>query len=492
MIFGWFTVLALWVDDVIEFSDGSRISADPMSILAYSLRADEESDVYFYRGERQLEAWMIHMLHAFVPKHTGGRNTFNVLCGVNRILYHATYTNSDGVKFRVMTFSNLIPTPDAMLSEEFGGNGGPDSAMRAIRMADDMGIHGITIGSFSMQNFRQNFGVKKYFEKFPALEERDLTVMRGGYMGGFVMAIPGDYGRCVDMDCNGLHSSILRDDFLPWGYPEKYEGAYMDDDDMPYHIDVMTFRADLKPDGYAFLSSPHFAYSDDRDRMVSTHGYITMPLTDVDQELLRENYDVSVYEYGYGWKFRRSKGFFADWVDMWDEMKEHSSGGRRTLAKWVPNSMVGKFGTVPRGSCLEPELDDDDGITWTVRDYGRPSSSYLPVAMYVTSLARRHLMKAMRRQSGTIVYANTDGFMLQGRVGDVKGLDMDGNRTGAWKTEGDYRRVRILGPGLYQGERTEGGIDLISSGVTRNTPIPWDEFREGSHILDDFGNDIVL
>ncbi len=67
---------------------------------------------------------------------------------------------------------------------------------------------------------------------------------------------------------------------------------------MPYHIDVMTFRADLKDDGYAFLSSPHFVYSDDRDRMISTHGYITMPLTDIDQELLQENYEVSIYEYG--------------------------------------------------------------------------------------------------------------------------------------------------------------------------------------------------
>ena len=98
----------------------------------------------------------------------------------------------------------------------------------------------------------------------------------------------------------------------------------------------------------------------------------------------------------------------------------------------------------------------------------------------------------MGSQSGRIVYANTDGFMMQGGAQDVKGLDMDQTRTGAWKVEGDYRRVRILGPGLYQGERTAGGIDLISSGVTRNSPIPWDGFHEGAHVMDDFGNDIVL
>lgn len=487
-------MLGLWVADLIEFADGEKLSAEPKTMLAYAMNLKDNVDIYFYDGDKYLEKWMAYMLHIFCPKHTGGKNTFNVLCGVNRVLYHATYTNPDGIKFRVMTFENLIPTARPALAGDFGGSGGADSAMRAIRMADRMGIHGLTIGSYAMQNFRNDFGVKKYFEKFPNLDEKLSTDLRAGYIGGYVMALPGDYDRCVDIDCNGMYSSILRDEFLPFGPPEPYDGKYEYDKSMPYHIDVITFRADLKEDGYAFLSSPHFVYSDDRDRMISTHGYITMPLTDIDQELLQENYEVSIYEYEHGWKFARSKGFFKLWVDGWDTVKEKSTGGQRTLAKWIPNSMVGKFGTVPRKSCLEPYIDpeNDEKVDWKVEQYDKAGASYLPVSMYVTALGRRKIMNAMRKQKNRIIYANTDGFMMVGSKKDIIGLDLDKRKTGKWKIEGDYKKVRILGVGLYQGEKTTGGFDLISSGISRNTPIPWEQFYEGKHILDDYGDDIVL
>lgn len=486
-------MMGLWVGDVIRFTDGSELSAEPKSMLSCAMNSTEDLDVYFYSGDRNLEEWMAYMLHIFQPKHSGGRNTFNVLCGVNRTLYHATYTNRDGVKFRVMTFSNLIQSPRSSLADDFGGAGGADSAMRAIRTADRMGIHGLTIGSFAMQNFRNDFGVRRYFEKFPTLDDGVSTEMRTGYLGGYVMALPGDYGRCVDIDCNGMYSSILRDEFLPFGPPVGYEGKYEYDKSMPCHVDVITFRADLKDDGHPFLSSPNFVYSDG-GRMTSTHGYITMPLTDVDQELLHENYRVSVYEYVKGWKFARSKGFFRLWVDGWDTIKEHSTGGRRSLAKWIPNSMVGKFGTAPRGNCLEPYLnaEDDTKVDWRVGEYDRSNASYLPVSMYVTALGRRKLMEAMRRQRNRIIYANTDGFMMEGSANDVVGLDIDRRKTGKWKVEGDYRKVRILGVGLYQGERVDGGVDLISSGISRHDPIPWDDFREGGTVVDDYGDTIVL
>ena len=482
------------MDDCIELTDGEKIFADPKKILVYSIEIRENVDIYFYSGDRQLEKWMAYMLHIFRPTHNGGKNTFNVLCGVNRVLYHATYTNDDGYKFRVMTFENLIPTARPALADDFGGSGGADSAMKAIRMADRMGIHGLTIGSYAMQNFRNDFGVKKFFEKFPNLDERLSVELRQGYIGGYVMALPGDYEDCVDVDCNGLYSSILREEFLPFGQPEEYEGKYKYDKNMPYHIDVMTFRADLKEDGYAFLSSPHFVYSDDRDRMISTHGYITMPLTDIDQKLLKENYEVSIYEYEHGWKFARSKGFFRLWVEGWNTIKEHSNGGQRTLAKWIPNSMVGKFGTVSRKSCLEPYLEknDETKVDWKIEKYDKSGSSYLPISMYVTAIGRQRIMQAMKKQKNKIIYANTDGFMMIGKKSDLIGLDIDGRKTGKWKIEGDYKKARILGVGLYQGEKRSGGYDLISSGISRNTPIPWSKFYEGEHILDDYGDDIVL
>lgn len=67
-----------------------------------------------------------------------------------------------------------------------------------------------------------------------------------------MLANEGMYGKAIDVDCNSMYPSILRDEWLPWGLPEQYEGKYEEDDDMPLHCDELTFRAELKPNGYPF------------------------------------------------------------------------------------------------------------------------------------------------------------------------------------------------------------------------------------------------
>lgn len=480
-----------WFEDDIILETGEVVDADLKGITRYAFTVREDCEIYYYGEEGRLKAWIAYMLQGYRPTHTGGRNTFNVLCGTNETIYHVTYTNPGGSKFRVYLFKNLIPYPAFDLKTRFGGDGGADTVMAALHEAFSLGIHGATLASFALQDYRKDMGYARFAEKFPALSMDVVARIRAGYIGGYVMALPGDYGRVTDWDRNAMYATVLHDEFLPFGPPEAYDGRYEPDRRMPRHIDLLTFRADLKEDGYPFLTPQSFAFSRTDDRIVSTHGYVTMPLTDIDQELLMENYDVSIYERVGGWKFRQSKGFFRQWVDKWDGIKEMSKGGRRSLAKGVPNLLIGKFGAVSRPTCLMPELDDDGGLLWRVERYGQSDANvYLPLSMFVNAHARRCLFDAMDRQDGKVIYANTDGFMVEAST--CKGLETDANRMGKWKLEGDYRRVRILGPGLYQGEKVDGGYDLISSGISRNTPIPWEEFHEGSVVLDDNGHEVML
>ena len=56
-------------------------------------------------------------------------------------------------------------------------------------------------------------------------------------------------------------------------------------------------------DGFNPVSYTHLdVYK--RQRLDSTLGVVTMPVTDVDWETLTENYDVHVWEHVGGWKFR--------------------------------------------------------------------------------------------------------------------------------------------------------------------------------------------
>ena len=484
-------MLGILTGNLIRLSDGERLPTDVHRLLGFAMSVTKGECVTVFVVESQdvVNEFLTECLKAFPFSHNGGRMTVNALVGVNRVMYHVTLTNADGGRFRFADFDNLIRYPHYLLPSLFGGRTEEEAAYRAICMAERMGLDGVTIGASAQSNFIRDFGRSRYLAKFPPIDRDCLTTMRSAYMGGYVMALPGDYEDVVDYDVNSLYPYVLATMPLPFGTPEHYVGAYEPDDDMPRHIDVLTFRADLKPDGHPFLTSPQTSFEKSDQRVVSTHGFISRALTDVDQELLEENYETVVYERTEGWKFRQSQGFFTSWVDSWADVKREAKGALRNMSKLVLNSFVGKFGTYPRDVCMEPYLNDNGELDWRMGHTTSVSLSYPPVSMFVTAYARRYLIDAMRRQRKGVIYANTDGFMVEGGAND---LDVSPDRFGAWKIEGEYERVRILKPGLYQGETSDGHIDLISSGIQRNTPIPWEDFHEGSHVRDDYGMDVVL
>ena len=163
-----------------------------------------------------------------------------------------------------------------------------------------------------------------------------------------MQANPGEYDGAIDFDVNSMYPWILRTQWLPYGEPEEYDGEYEHDKTMPLHADMLTFRADLKDGGLPFLSDAIMsAYT---EKSASTHGFVTRVLTDIDQELLYENYNVTLFEHVKGWKFRRSKGMFLSYVNEWYNMKRNATGAQRELAKIMLNSLVGKMASIQQGS----------------------------------------------------------------------------------------------------------------------------------------------
>lgn len=496
-------MLGYWDGSIIHLTDGTELQGDMQGMTKYAMSLKENVMLYETNDDIAIE-WLAYLMGNGIGFDLTGRRKMCVSClrGTNRVLYHVSFKNARGLKLRVFRLENLLRSTLSDLETEGYGETKTESIMNILRECGNMDIGGMTIGSEAMRHFRRNMGMVHYSEVFPDIEITEELKMRTGYIGGYVQAKNGNYGETFDYDCNSMYPSILRDEFLPYGDYEKYEGKYSYDEDMPLHIDTLTFRADLKKNGYPWLTIPRTSTNSDSDRIVSTRGYVTMSLCDVDQQLLYDNYDVSVYRHVGGWKFRKSKGFFADYVDIWGAVKQRSTGAKRQMSKLMLNSLVGKFGTFARGKCLIPNVSREtiyDNATrcgkveWSIGDSpNNQSSHYLPVSIYVNAIARRRLITAMRLNSDRVVYANTDGFVLTGAE-PPKGIEQSPTELGKWKTERHWKRLRILGVGLYQGERADGtGYDLVSSGMSRNTPIPWEKFHHGSEIIDDFGNRVVI
>jgi hypothetical protein len=355
---------------------------------------------------------------------------------------------------------------------------------------DNHGLCRITAGGASMEAFASGEW-KWYYDKFPQLEPDTKKSLHEAYIGGFMIAKEGAYGKAIDVDCNSMYPSILRDEWLPWGLPESYEGKYVQDDDMPLHCDELTFRAELKPNGYPFLLDNRSVYG--LNRLTGTRGYVTRVLTDIDQQLLYENYEVSIYRHVRGWKFRQSKGFFRSFVDEWGELKQKATGERRQMAKLVMNALVGKMASLPKGAVMLPMSKDGVTLDWDIarREESNLKTDFLPVPVWVNAYARKKLMTVCHANAGRLLYANTDGCILSG-WGPVDSCEIHPTELGKWKIAARYEKLTILGMNRYQGWKDDGEVDICMAGSQFTQPIPYEKFRHGVQVMDDCGTMVML
>lgn len=486
-------MVAYWDGEKILTTGGDILEGSVQDVTAKAVTTEENITLYVINEDYAIK-WLYYLLSHGVPVADSPltKNALTVLRGVNKKLYHITYKNKNGKKLRICLFENLISANQNDIIREFPDEDFEDAIVDTLRECENFGIHGITIGSEAMRHYRESMGAGRFAKTFPQIDKKVEHYLRTGYIGGYLYCKPGDYGETVDYDENSMYPSIMRDEYLPYGQPVAYDGEYKDDPKYPLHMDMLTFRADLKEDGYPWLTIPHTAIDFEYARVESTHGYITMCLSNVDQELLQENYDVSVYQRIQGWKFKQSNKNFVQWVDTWGGIKQRATGAKRAIVKHMTTSLVGKFGSVSRNVSLKPYIAYDRVMWRPEKSKPATLNRYLPVSIFINSYGRKRLISAIRKNKDRVIYANTDGFILKG-LEKAEGVKEHPNKIGLWKREHEWKKLRILRLGLYQGERTDGsGYDIISSGLSRSDPIPWDDFWPEKTCIDDYGDEVVL
>lgn len=421
------------------------------------------------------------------PGKDGIWGTFNI-----RGHFYGFRVRMGGITVDFLDVRNITRDDGLHVSREtFGGVDDLETTWNIARECDALHLTGTTIASMAMTDYigGDYAGFKR---RFPPLGKEDYRRMRPAYYGAIVYSRAGEYRDCRSWDVNSLYPSIMRDAPMPTGSPIWYEGRYRHDADHPLHIDVIAFDARLKPGKTATLTNilPVWGYGG--ERLDSTLGVVTMPVTDVDWETLTENYDVHVWEHVGGWKFRESHDLYREYVDKWFHVKQTATGERKRMAKLLLNSLVGKFGASLYRPMLHPKPSGDGGVDFTVE---RPESgnglAWLPTAAYVNAYGRRILSRAMNANADRVLYADTDGMILAG-LDAPAGIETDDRKLGAWKNDHTYARLRILGNRKYCGMDVDGGTVMRLSGVHRAAPIPYDGFVSGSHHMNDDGHVFVL
>lgn len=476
--------VGLWcADNVIRCTDGTvlRDVIQPNRLLA-SIMTGGKLTVYMTNPDL-LDPFMAHVVHSLPHSEHNSNLSWDAIVSKKGKFFSFTVRIDRENSARFFDISNLLRENCKLTMTD-------TQLLNILREYDQCGLCKITAGGASMEAFVSGEW-KWYYDKFPQLESDMKKSLHDAYIGGFMVAKEGAYGKAIDVDCNSMYPSILRDEWLPWGLPESYDGAYEQDDDMPLHCDELTFRAELKPNGYPFLLDNRSVYG--LNRLTSTRGYITRVLTDIDQKLLHENYEVSVYRHVRGWKFRQSKGFFRSFVDEWGGLKQNATGEKRQVAKLVMNALVGKMASLPKGAVMLPLSKDGITLDWDIAQRGESNlkTDFLPVPVWVNAYARRKLMTVCRANADRLLYANTDGCILSGWE-PVDSCEIHPTELGKWKIAAKYEKLTILGMNRYQGWKDDGGVDVCMAGSQFTHPIPYEKFRHDVQVMDDYGTLVML
>lgn len=476
--------VGLWcADNVIRCTDGTvlRDIIAPNRLLA-SIMTGGKLTVYVTNPDL-LDPFIAHVVCSLPHSEHNANLSWDAIVSQKGKFFSFTVRIDRENSARFFDISNLLRENCKLTMTD-------TQLLNILREYDQRGLCKITAGGASMEAFVSGEW-KWYYDKFPQLEPDAKKSLHEAYIGGFMVAKEGVYGKAIDVDCNSMYPSILRNEWLPWGLPEPYDGKYEQDDAMPLHCDELTFRAELKPDGYPFLLDNRSVYG--LNRLTSTRGYITRVLTDIDQQLLYENYEVSIYKHVRGWKFRQSKGFFRSFVDEWGDLKQKATGEKRQMAKLVMNALVGKMASLPKGAVMLPLSQDGITLNWDIAQRGESNlkTDFLPVPVWVNAYARRKLMTVCHENADRLLYANTDGCILSGWE-PVKSCEIHPIELGKWKIAAKYEKLTILGMNRYQGWKDDGGVDICMAGSQFTQPIPYEKFRRGVQVMDDYGTLVML
>lgn len=350
----------------------------------------------------------------------------------------------------------------------------------------DAGLDRITAASDAFNIYKHEFiGDRMFRHYFPVLPVEIDDDLRKAYRGGFtylnprfkeIRDLPG-----IVLDVNSEYPYILHSKPMPVGYPVYFEGKPIDDPRFPLYICRCRFAFELKPDHVPSIQIKNTFRFRQNEYLSSSNGEIVeLFLTNIDLQLIFNQYDVFDFEIINGWRFQAKTGLFDKYIDKYMTLKQTSEGAKRQVAKLMLNSLYGKFGMNPRKYRKLPVLNDEGIVKYVMSDPEMTDPIYTALAAFVTSYGRDLIIRASQANFDRFIYSDTDSIHLIGNK-LPEGLRIDDKALGAFKIEEEFSDSLYLRQKTYM-HTTETGITVKCAGMpdTCKAQVTYDNFKIGS------------
>ena len=337
---------------------------------------------------------------------------------------------------------------------------------KALKETIDNGMTRLTVGADALAEYKQTIGGEQLFRnRFPLLSEEMDAEIRRAYRGGFTYLADRFKGvrlGCgIVLDVNSLYPSVMYNELIPYGVPEFVPGKVTPTERKPLTIFSVTFTAKLKADHVPCIQIKGSSIFGATEYLKEIEEPTTLMVTNVDWDLYLEQYDVTVYAYGGGWRFKAARGLFKEYIDKWSKIKAESEGGQREIAKLFLNSLYGKFASNPNVTGKIPVLEGNKVRFVT----GKPATKepvYTAAGVFITSWARAKTIRSAQANYARFAYADTDSLHLLGDdwiIGTENGkpallnppsdIDIHPTRMGAWKFEYHFKEAHFVRAKVY-------------------------------------------
>lgn len=368
------------------------------------------------------------------------------------------------------------------------------------------GLTKMTIGSDALSDFKLR--CKSFKQYFPELDLETDGEIRLSYKGGFTYLCDNYHekqtGAGVVFDVNSMYPAKMVNEYLPIGYPEKFEGKYQPDPLYNLYVQQLTCSFDIK-DGYipTIQLKRNMSFMPN-EYIKSTNGeLVTLTLASPDLELFFKHYNVENVTFHGGYKFKSCKGLFDEYINYWTEQKiaakKEGNGAKTRTAKLMLNSLYGKFGLNPRGAKKAPFIGDDLSLHQMMLEVEERKPIYIPVATFITAYARKYIIESGQKMRewtlkhkgfDGMAYFDTDSMHVIGiDEKDVeelsKDLEIDDYKLGAWKLESKFVRGKYLRQKCYIEEGEDGVINVTVAGFPKKLShlVTFDNFNLGFSTL---------
>jgi len=354
-----------------------------------------------------------------------------------------------------------------------------------------------TVASLAMKIFKTNMSADYEVIKNSTITKKDEEFIRSSYHGGRTEVFKNIGEGLLHYDVNSLYPSVMQENYFPTG--KAYTSYVLGDITRDGELVTMDWLNELHKmymeDGLLYIIKAEVDVPTDMNIPVlpiKKDNKLIFPVGVFSGAWCSPEFEyalqcgVKVNKIYFMMVWMTKKKVFENFVKEHRTIKETSTGGKRVFAKFIQNSLYGKFGMdrervtyelktdfllerLTKNDTPYAEVCSFDGKTRMLvyletvfADYIKPQ-----FASFVTAYSRVELCKAahyIEKNNGQVYYCDTDSI-----VTDIP-LPADivhDKEYGKWKLERKVKHGLFILPKLYAEVSDDGEEILKSKGIVK-------------------------